>query len=115
MSHAIVQDVAVSWVEYERIARGLVDPAPAGLILHVAGPTDEGVRTIEVWETEQAWQRFRDERLAPAIGALGSTARPKPSLRELHPLQLVLGPGPGAGSGKPSGRRQRRSEKGERQ
>ena len=92
MSHAIVQDVAASWVEYERVARGLVDPAPVGLILHVAGPTNEGVRTIDVWETQEAWQRFRDERLAPAIDALGGAARPEPSLRELRPLQLVLGP-----------------------
>jgi hypothetical protein len=113
VSHAIVQDVAASWVEYERVARGLIDPAPAGLILHVAGPTDEGVRTIDVWETEEAWQRFRDERLAPSIGALGGAAHPEPSLRELRPLQLVLGRGPR--SGKRSGRPQTASETGERQ
>jgi hypothetical protein len=113
VSHAIVQDVAASWVEYERVARGLIDPAPAGLILHVAGPTDEGVRTIDVWETEEAWQRFRDERLAPSIGALGGAALPEPSLRELRPLQLVLGRGPR--SGKRSGRPQPASETGERQ
>ena len=112
MSHAIFQDVAASWVEYERVAGGLLDPAPAGLILHVAGPTDEGVRTIDVWETEEAWQRFRDERLAPVIGVLGGAARTEPSLRELRPLQLVLVRRPS--SAKRSGRAQRHSEKGER-
>jgi hypothetical protein len=91
VSHAIVQDVPVSWVEYQRVATALVDPVPVGLILHVAGPTDEGVRTIDVWETEEAWQRFRDERLGSAPGALGGTSRPEPSLRELRALQLVLG------------------------
>jgi len=91
VSHAIVQDVAVSWVEYQRVAIALIDPVPGGLILHVAGPTDEGVRTIEVWETEEAWQCFRDERLRTAPGALGGFSRPEPSLRELRALQLVLG------------------------
>jgi hypothetical protein len=89
--HAIVQDVAASWVEYERVAGAVVDATSAGLILHVAGPTDEGVRTIDVWESEAAWQRFRAERLTPAIVALGSALRLQPSLREFHPLQLVIG------------------------
>jgi hypothetical protein len=92
MPHAIVQDVAASWVEYERVASALVDPAPGGLILHVAGPTDEGVRAIEIWESEEPWQRFRAKRLAPAIGALGRASRPEPSFREFRPLQIVVGP-----------------------
>jgi hypothetical protein len=91
MSHAIVQDVAASWVEYERVASALVDPAPAGLILHVAGPTDEGVRVIDIWESEAGWQRFRIEGIAPAIAALGGAARPRSSLREFRPQQIVIG------------------------
>jgi hypothetical protein len=54
-----------------------MDPAPAGLILHVAGPTDEGFRMIDIWKSEQAWDRFQAERLAPAIAALGGPARPE--------------------------------------
>ena len=91
MLHATVQDVAASWVEYERVAGAVVDARSAALILHVAGPTDEGVRTIDVWESEAAWQRFRAERLTPAIAVLGSALRLQPSLREFHPLQLVIG------------------------
>jgi hypothetical protein len=89
--HAIIQDLVVSWVEYERVAGALVDPTSGGLIVHVAGPTDEGVRTIEVWESEASWKCFRAERLTPAIVALGGTLGVHSSFREFRPLQLVVG------------------------
>jgi hypothetical protein len=88
--HAIVQDVAASWVEYERVAVRLLDPPPRGLIVHVAGPTDEGLRTIEVWESKEAWGRFRVERLAPAIAALSEASRRAPVVRELRAAQLMI-------------------------
>ncbi|MBA2331274.1 MAG: hypothetical protein H0V94_00590 [Actinobacteria bacterium] len=94
MPYALVQDVASSWESYERVAAGLVEPAPDGLILHLAGPTDDGVRVIDVWETEEAWERFRTERLAPALAALGGPSRPEPTVRELRPAQLVRGAAP---------------------
>ncbi len=91
MAYAFVQDIASSWEQYERVAAGLTEPAPPGLILHLAGPTDEGFRTIDVWETEQAFKRFRSERLQPAVAALGGPSRPEPTFRELHATHLVVG------------------------
>jgi len=93
MVYAFVQDMATSWEQYERVARGLTDPTPPGLILHLAGQTDEGVRIIVVWDREQAWQRFQAERLQPAIAALGGPAQPEPTFRDLLVTHLVLGPG----------------------
>ena len=103
MAYAYVQDVASSWEQYQGVAAALVDPPPDGLILHVAGPTDEGVRIIDVWESEEAWLRFRSERLDPAIAALGGPARPEPTFRDLHPEQVLLRhrvPTPKSGMGK---------------
>jgi hypothetical protein len=91
VAYAFVQDVASSWEQYELVTSPLVDPAPPGLILHAAGPTDEGFRIIDVWESEDAWRRFQTERVAPAIAALGGPARPEPTFRELQPAHLVFG------------------------
>jgi hypothetical protein len=91
MAYAIVQDIASSWEHYERVAAGLTDPAPPGLIVHLAGPTDEGFRVIAIWENETAWQAFRAERLQTAIAALGGPSRPEPTLRDLHATHVVLG------------------------
>ena len=108
MSYAFVQDVAASWHEYQQITAALVEPTTAGLILHVAGPTDEGVRIIAVWESEAAWQCFRTERLAPATTCPGGPARPKPTFRDLRPVHLVVGERGTWGS------LQRRAQEGER-
>jgi hypothetical protein len=99
--YAFVQDVSASWQHYQQTVARLLEPVPVGLILHVAGPTAEGVRVIDIWESEQAWQRFRAERLAPAIAALGGPACPESTFRDLHPEHIVprqtvvRGDGPG--------------------
>lgn len=90
MLYAFVQDVASSWEQYQHLEAELVEPAPAGLMLHVAGPTDEGFRIIDVWESEEAWQDFQALRLA-AIAAIGGPPRPAPTFRDLHPAHVVIG------------------------
>lgn len=89
MSYVLVEDVPASWERYEVVARSLAWSAP-GLLLHVAGPTDEGFRIVEVWESEDAWRDF-----APAfdriLDAVDPDLRPRAAIRGLHPSHLVLG------------------------
>jgi hypothetical protein len=40
---------------------------PEGLVAHVAGEVAEGWRIIDVWESEQHWQRFLAGPLAAAV------------------------------------------------
>ena len=44
---------------------------PDGCQLHVAGPVDEGWRIITVWDSPEHLQRFRDEKLLPALREAG--------------------------------------------
>jgi len=79
MGYTYVQDVAAAWEEYERVVAALGDEWPDGLIVHVAGGTALGYRIIEVWESREAWERFRSGRLRPAVRALagdGPTQEP---------------------------------------
>jgi hypothetical protein len=89
--YACVRDVAASWQRYERIAEAMTEPAPAGLVVHVAGPTDEGFRTIDVWESEQAWDSFRSSRLESAMADLAGSIRLQSTFRDLRPIHIVLG------------------------
>jgi hypothetical protein len=89
MPYAVVQDVPASWEHYAELAHAISDPVPDGLILHVAGPTDEGFRTIEVWESRDAWQRFRDGRPGSVLPQ-GAVLAP-PTLRELDAFAAVSG------------------------
>ena len=89
MSFAFVQDVAASWHRYESYAAAIAC-RPPGLILHVAGPTDEGFRIIDVWESEASWERFRAEHPHDAV----PTDDVKGGLvvfRALRPVHVVYG------------------------
>jgi hypothetical protein len=91
MPHAVIRDVPASWEHYASFAGALGDPVPVELILHVAGPTDEGFRTIEIWASREGWQRHCDllgPDLRTCLWAL-------PTLRELEAVTAVVGPGLG--------------------
>ena len=87
MSYAFVKDVAATWERYQRFAEA-ISPTPPGLIVHVAGPTDEGYRIIEVWESREAWLRFSGEALGATVADEADLPWP-PSIRELVPAHLV--------------------------
>ncbi len=90
MTYAYVQDVAEEWENYERLAAALGDFVPDGLIVHVAGPTESGFRIIDVWESEEAWERFRNERLRPAIRRVaGDASAQQPIFRGLRVLRVI--------------------------
>lgn len=68
MPYAFVQDLPADWATYEKIVAelDLDGERPAGLVAHAAGPTADGVRVIDVWESEDAHRRFAADRLGPA-------------------------------------------------
>jgi hypothetical protein len=54
---------------YDRVGAemDIANDPPAGLILHWAGAVDDKWTVTELWETREACERFRKERLFPAI------------------------------------------------
>jgi len=54
---------------------------PDGCKLHIAGPVDNGWRVITVWDSEDQFQQFRDEKLIPAIREVGSEERIAPQIK----------------------------------
>lgn len=71
---------------YDALRKHLGLEAPAGGILHVAGPgPNGGWRVIEVWESVEAASRFLKERFAPALQATGFTGEPpQPQFWPVH-------------------------------
>ena len=61
---------------------------PDGCELHIAGPVEDGWRVITVWQTREAFERFREEQLLPAIRELGGErgAPPVPEIQPVHKL-----------------------------
>ena len=84
-----MHDVPATWDTYGAIAEELSQGCPQGLVLHAAGPTDEGFRMIEIWDSRGAWDRFRDERLSRIVESLSCGARSQPTYRELKIAHLI--------------------------
>jgi len=62
---------------------------PAGLIVHTSGPADGGWRIVDVWESAEDFERFREERIRPAVVAYAEEAgvdpaTPETTVWELH-------------------------------
>ena len=69
--YAYVQDVTGDWETYTQAAQRLGDTPPDGMIVRFAGTTSVGFRVIEVWESREAWEAFRDDCLRPTMRAVG--------------------------------------------
>lgn len=92
MTYAFTQDVPIDRAFYDRIAAGIGDVPPDGLVVHLAIERDEGgLRYVDVWESQAHWDRFVDERLHPVVHGLlsevfGDDLPPEP---EQVPLSVV--------------------------
>jgi hypothetical protein len=74
--------------QYDSVmARLELDANPAaGGVFHLAALTDEGLEVCEVWQTEQAFQGFLQQRLLPVMGQLEISGEPELRLVPLHNL-----------------------------
>jgi hypothetical protein len=58
----------------------------AGIYLHLATPTDFGFRILEIWDHEEGFDRFLQDRLTPASKAVGLNREIKITVTPLHNL-----------------------------
>ena len=89
MSYVLVTDISASWEAYQALAGDVAGNLSAGLLLHIAGPTDEGFRIIEVWESEAAWRGHAVDRVV-APDPTDPVMQARMVVRALHPIHLVL-------------------------
>ncbi len=76
---------------HAEIGRRLSGPVE-GLFFHVGRATGRGFQIIEVWETEEQYDRYDAEMLQPAIAELsgGQTAPGQPVVEEFEPRGLII-------------------------
>jgi hypothetical protein len=70
---------------YEKVSAKVLSGGqlPDGCQLHVAGPV-EGWRIITVWDSPEHLQRFRDEKLLPALRESGAEGEMRPEVNEAY-------------------------------
>jgi hypothetical protein len=62
---------------------------PEGCQLHIAGPLHGGWRVITVWESDDRFQQFRNEKLIPALQEAGRGEFVAPKI-ETNPVYRLL-------------------------
>jgi hypothetical protein len=73
MAIAVIGD-APNRALYERVTQIMFPngiEAVEGGIAHTAGEGANGIRIVDIWESREAYDRFRDERLLPAMREAG--------------------------------------------
>ena len=81
-------------VEALSTAMGVRDNPPDGLIAHVFTEESGRVHIVDIWESEEHYARFRDDRLMPTMGKVMSErgislppgADPEPQFAEAFDL-----------------------------
>ena len=75
MAYCLIADNRNGSAEiYEQVIQKVAESGelpPPGAIFQVAGPHEGGWRVISVWESREAQERFRDERLLPVFQEVG--------------------------------------------
>jgi hypothetical protein len=67
MLYGFIQDVPADEGIYAEVRAKLGADQPTGLVSHVVLKGEGGLRYIDVWQTRADWERFRDERVEPAV------------------------------------------------
>ena len=65
---------------------GLDSNPAAGAVLHVAAVTESGLELCDVWQTEQAFRGFFENRFLPVANELNLQGEPEIELVQLHNL-----------------------------
>jgi len=72
--------------QYNQVLRNLdLDKnPPSGGIFHVAGFSGGTLRVIDIWESQQAFEKFQKDRLTAAVQKAGITSQPKVQFYPVH-------------------------------
>ena len=75
----IFSGAGVTQAQYDQV-RNEVAPGnklPSGMLYHAGGPAQNGWRVVEVWESQEAADRFFREKLGAALQKANITVQPE--------------------------------------
>lgn len=59
-------------------------PSPPGQLFHFVMKVDDGIRVIDVWESDEAFHSFERSRILPVAREVGMPNNPEVQLFEIH-------------------------------
>jgi hypothetical protein len=55
-----------------------------GALFHWVTKTPDGIRVTDVWETQEAFEKFAEEKIAPITQAVGVQGQPETTYFDVH-------------------------------
>jgi len=92
MAVVIVNEIAGGNQEFYEQVNPKVMPVgqlPDGCQVHIAGPIEGGWRVITVWDSDEQFQQFRDDKLIPTMREVGGEDRIAPEIKT-SPVHKLL-------------------------
>jgi hypothetical protein len=86
----VIQEFEATTDEYDAVNEKLGDDTPEGGIVHTAIDLGNGrMRAVDVWDSKEAWEKFVQEKLIPAIAEVNPDAPQagEPEVFELYDVQ----------------------------
>ena len=81
-----------TWDDHQKVAALIGEEKPDGLIFRAVGEVDGRWKAVSVWETKDAFERFAEERIRPAVEqALGDEMAAGPPPTEWFEAKHVIG------------------------
>jgi hypothetical protein len=68
----------------EKMGLAKFGPGPQGAISHFATMTDNGLRVVDVWETQEQFEKFAAEQIGPYSQEVGFPGPPKLTFFDVH-------------------------------
>lgn len=66
------------------------DQAPDGCLVHTAGQSEQGWYVYDLWESQEHFQRFVEEKLRPAMESTGTGAGGAPPQPQFFPISTLV-------------------------
>jgi hypothetical protein len=78
----------VTLEQYDRVLEelGLLPGGPPARsqIFHWVAPTENGIRVVDVWESQDAFEAFWEKRIRPVMSVVGLVAEPVIEIFDVH-------------------------------
>ena len=92
MAYGIVHQFPGGTQEQYEASIAVVHPSdgslPEGQLFHAAGPSSEGWTIVAVHDSQESWERFRDEILMPSLSGASKAASTRRRRRRPSPFTI---------------------------
>jgi len=90
MTYGFAYEVPGDEAMYQRVKSEIGGTLPAGLVVQLVVKNGRGLRHIQVWESKEQWEQFRDDKVRPAVNrVLAAVGIPEPPQPVEQPLEVV--------------------------